>query len=306
MQVRGSLPVGSWLVGAALFGSLSASCQAGATSSPSASDETLRFDLVSIREDKSSLDPMRNPIVFGPTADGYRLHGAPINFAVIAAYVASQGANSGAGYLNYGQIVGMPPEILNTRYDIVAKVSESEMPRWQDPAQQPAMLRAMLQAMLAERFKLVVHRELKEQPIFDLIVAKGSPNFKPSQGSALAELQKEHPRAFTSFGGVITANGAKPGETMYFGVSMPALGVILTNMAGRPIADKTGLTGRYDLSYQIELPPLPASGSGPLPPLPDVSLQLPSIMSQLGLKLVPARGPVEYLVIDHIEAPSEN
>ena len=78
-------------------------------------------------------------------------------------------------------------------------------------------------------------------------------------------------------------------------------------MAGRPIQDKTGLTGTYDITYQIELPLPPQEGSGTTVSPDFFSSQIFSIVQdQLGLKLNAAKGLVESLVIDHVERPSEN
>ncbi|HEX3572507.1 MAG TPA: TIGR03435 family protein [Acidobacteriaceae bacterium] len=270
-----------------------------------ANGKSLAFDVVSIREDKAFPSP-QNPPQFGVTTDGYRLRDLPINFAIMAAFAPVQGANSGSGYFNFNQIAGVPEWASSTRYDVDARVSGDDLSSWKDPVLQPAMLRAMLQAMLAERFKLAVHRELKEQPIFELTLSKGGPKFRPAEKNTFATIQRQHPNAIATFGGAIVANGAAPGQSMLFGVTMPTLCTMLSNMAGRPIQDETGLKGAYDVTYQLELPPLPPPGDG-LPPMPNFSSQIPAIVrDQLGLKLTPARGTVEMLVIDRLEKPSEN
>jgi uncharacterized protein (TIGR03435 family) len=64
----------------------------------------------------------------------------------------------------------LPAAFDSIRYDIDAKVSEADLPKWKDPTLQPAMLRAMLQAMLADRFNLALHRETKEVPIYEVFM----------------------------------------------------------------------------------------------------------------------------------------
>ena len=103
------------------------------------------------------------------------------------------------------------------------------------------------------------------------------------------------------------ATGPNPGEQTLFGVTMPDLSTFLSTMAGRPIHDKTGLAGKYDITYELELSPPAQEGAG-LAVSPDFfSSQIFGIVQdQLGLRLRAAKGLVESLVIDHLEQPSEN
>jgi uncharacterized protein (TIGR03435 family) len=265
----------------------------------------LAFDVVSIREDKSEPSP-QSPAYNGPTPDGYRLKGLAMFAVLQIAFLPSDGG------LSYrpDRIIGVPPWAFYTssiRYDIDAKVSESDLPQWKDPALQPAMLRAMLQTMLADRFKLAVHRETKEIPIYELALGRKAPKFKPSDATTLAEVRQQHPDAVTLRAGTIVTSGPNPGQQNIFGITMPDLGTFLSNLAGRPVHDATGLTGKYDVTYQIELrPPAGEGGSTAVPP-DYFSSQIYSIVQdQLGLQLKSAKAPVESLVIDHIEQPSEN
>ncbi len=168
------------------------------------------------------------------------------------------------------------------------------------------MLRAMLQAMLADRFNLALHRETKEVPIYELTVGRKSPKFKPSAETTLADIRQKHPNAVTLRSGTIVATGPNPGQQTLFGMTMPDLGTFLSTMAGRPIHDKTSLTGKYDISYELELPP-PAQEGG-MAASPDFfSSQIFSIVQdQLGLRLRAAKGFMESLAIDRVERPSEN
>jgi uncharacterized protein (TIGR03435 family) len=268
-----------------------------------ADGKPLTFDVVSIREDKSA-PAAQNPVQNGPTPDGYRVKGLPLIAVIQAAYIPSQGA------ANFGpnQLTDVPAWLYSIRYDISAKVSEADLPNWKDPALRPAMRRAMLQAMLADRFKLAVQRETKEIPIYELTVARNGPKFKPSEATALADIQQKHPdAAVTLNAGTIVATGPNPGRQWLFGVTMPFLSTFLSNMAGRPIHDKTGLTGKYDITYQLELPP-PQQEGADMAVAPDFfSSQIFTIVQdQLGLRLRAAKGLVESLVIDHVERPSEN
>jgi bla regulator protein blaR1 len=269
-----------------------------------ADGKPLAFDVVSIREDKS--EPTRqNPPQIGPTPDGYRLYGPPLTLVIRAAYVSSQGGTP----FSPGQLTGVPTWLYSTHYEIHAKVSDADLPQWEDPAQQPAMLRAMLQAMLADRFKLAVHRETKEVPIYEMTVARNGPKFKPSEATGLSDIRQKHPNAVNAIalGGAAVTPGANPGQQLIFGVTMPAFATFLSTLVGRPVQDKTGLTSKYDITYQMDLSPSPQEGAGTAAPPGDLSSQILTIVQeQLGLQLKSAKGLVESLVIDHIEPPSEN
>jgi uncharacterized protein (TIGR03435 family) len=150
----------------------------------------------------------------------------------------------------------------------------------------------MVQALLAARFKLVTHMETRELPIYMLVVAKGGPK--------LGDLQ-------TSGSSINTGNHR---IQVQMSNSVAVLAEELSKVVGRDVIDKTGIPGRYklDLTWAADdqaAPPLgePATAA----PAADIG---PSIFTaleeQLGLKLEPGTGPVQVLVIDHVEMPSEN
>jgi len=298
-----SLAMAAGILFAAPVALLAQAVTSSAAAPPVATEgKPLTFDVVSVREDKSEPTP-QNPVQNGPTADGYRLKGLPLMAVIQRAYIPSEGGLTFRPY----QITGLPAAFNSIRYNIDAKVSEADLPKWKDPTFQPAMLRAMLQGMLADRIKLAVHRETKEVPIYELTVGRKSPKFKPSEATALADILQKHPNVHTLMSGTIVAYGPNPGQQMLFGVTMPDLGTFLSIMAGRPIHDKTGLTGKYDITYELELPP-PAQEGADMAVSPDFfSSQIFGIVQdQLGLRLRAAKGLVESLVIDHVEQPSEN
>jgi uncharacterized protein (TIGR03435 family) len=274
-----------------------------AAAPPVAADgKTLAFDVVSIHEDNAAPGP-QNPVQNGPTPDGYHLKGLPLIAVIQKAFIPSEGDLT----FRPNQITGLPADFNSIRYDIDAKVSEADLPNWKDPTLKPAMLRGMLQGMLADRFKLAAHRETKEIPIYELALGRKRPKFKPSEATALADIRQKHPNAVTLRSGTIVAIGPNPGQQTLFGITMPDLGTFLSTMAGRPIHDKTGLTGKYDITYQLEMPPPQQEGGGVAAPADFFSSQIFTIVQdQLGLRLRAAKGLVESLVIDHIERPSEN
>ena len=198
-------------------------------------------------------------------------------------------------------------------YDVVAKVDQADLADWQKPAMRQTMLRAMLQAMLAERCKVVVHYASKEAPVYDLVKAKGGPKFKQAETVDMAELRQKHPE-----GGIMRGSGTmavqSPNTTQWYAMSMTILtNTILSSIVDRPVIDKTGLTRYYDLAVPSSAlrrpaPPPPPGAPQPLdapsPPLEDESIF--AALEALGLRLEPAKGQVETLVIDHVERPSEN
>jgi uncharacterized protein (TIGR03435 family) len=210
--------------------------------------------------------------------------------------------------------MGAPDWMRDETYDVVAKVDDADVADWQKPEMTQTMLHAMLQAMLAERFKVVVHHESREMPVYNLVVAKDGPKFKEAETMGADELGQK-----PGGGGMIGTNVKvvpSPAGIKYFGIPMAILTqTILPNMAGRPVVDRTGLTGYYDLTLPDILSPSmaptpPPGESQPLnapPPPPGADESIFTVLPEaLGLRLEPAKGQVDTLVIDHVERPSEN
>ena len=261
-----------------------------------AGEKSSKFEVVSIKPHTAG----SGPVQAGPTPEGYRSIGLPM-FAIFQWAYALPGQ---PGLLRGDQIEGDPRWLSGELYDVVAKVAQADLADWRKPAIRQTMLRAMLQDMLAERCKVVVHHGSKEAPVYDLVIARGGPKFKSSETVDLAELRRNHPQ-----GGVMRGSGTMavpgPSGTQFYAISMAILAnTILPAVAGRPVVDKTGLAGYYDLA-------LPSSALRPSPPVdaPSPPLEDESIfaaLEKLGLRLEPARGQVEILVIDHVERPSAN
>ena len=248
------------------------------------------FEVISIREHLSPGDPQSQ----GATPDGYHMGNLPLALAVLSAYTQT---GSGAAF-GPGNVVGFEDPALSTmRYDIDARVSEADRAAWQDPKQQPEILREMLQAMLADRVHLRVHRDIKQQDIYLLQVAKGGPKFQETKPD------NPHPGAMALPGGGFASPGANNTLNLY-DMPMPALAsFLLSAFAGRTVQDDTGLTGHYDLSLAKPAPAgAPAASDG----APDAAPSVFTVLAGLGLKLEPAKRDVETLVIDHAEKPSSN
>lgn len=195
------------------------------------------------------------------------------------------------------QIFGGPSWANSDRFDIEAK---AEAVTDMTPERMPLLL----QSLLADRFQLKIHTETRELPVYDLVIGKNGPKLRavpdpepPVPGTP--ELPPLRPGAFQ------WRMGDMSGSTVPFDRFVGALSILL----GRPITDKTGLTGFFEIKLQWA--PDVGQGDGPLQPLPSpVDPSGPSlftaIQEQLGLRLESTKGPVEVIVIDSVQKPSEN
>lgn len=191
--------------------------------------------------------------------------------------------------LNPRAISGGPAWIESDHYDIVAVTPGEQRPNRDEQM-------AMLRTLLTGRFNLTFHREPKVFSIYELEVAKGGPKLKSSTApptDPAALISTVYPQRM-----MLPARNASMGEF----VSM-----LQRALLDRPVVDKTGLPGKYD--FDLEWAPdetqfggeVPvASADAPSPPF------FSAIQQQLGLRLVPTRGPIEALVIDKAERPSAN
>lgn len=223
----------------------------------------------------ASVKPTGRPPESGST--GWTVgHGS---FTARAAWV--RGLIAFAHGVHAAQVHGGPGWVDTEQYDVIAKAESRDA--------NPDQIKAMLRTLLADRFKLVVHREAKEMPVYTLVVGKN--------GSKMQEA-KEGEKTF--------ANVVGPGHLVFTGMNMLGLVITLSNTLGNPIIDKTGLTGFYDfkLDWTNPLWQKPGKNSEQLnDSLPDL---FGAVQDQLGLKLDAGKGPAEIVVIDRIERASEN
>ncbi len=172
------------------------------------------------------------------------------------------------------QVVGGPDWMKSATFDIDAGPI---------PAGTNGLSRTqrMLQSMLDDRFALHLHRETRLQPIYRLVVSKAGSKMKAEDASVTGRF--------------------RPGRGSIDATAIPVstLVTLLINEVGRTVTDETKLAGHY--SFQLHF----TSGLAAQPDSGDPSL-FTAFEEQLGLRLEPARGPVETLVIDHVEKPSEN
>jgi len=142
----------------------------------------------------------------------------------------------------------------------------------------------MVQALLADRFKLATHTETRELPIYALVIAKG--------GAKLGEIN-DGGNMINSWRDHLEVQGSN---------SLALLAEVLADELGRPVVDRTGIAGRYHLTLKwTPDDTASAAANSNAPPSIFTALQ-----EQLGLKLESRKGPVQVLVIDHVEMPSAN
>jgi uncharacterized protein (TIGR03435 family) len=174
------------------------------------------------------------------------------------------------------QISGAPGWAGSDHYDLNARAGASTITREQ--------MRLMLQALLAERFHLRIHRETKEVPMYLLVVNKNGARLKESSP---AEERK----------GQITGDGSGMHMQVSQGTMAQLAERLSSNGAGRPVADRTGLLGKY--SFTLDW----VNTVGPESEAPSLHVALEE---QLGLRLESAKGASEVIVVEHVEKASAN
>ena len=174
------------------------------------------------------------------------------------------------------------------------------------------MMGPMLQSLLEDRFHLKIHRETTEGPVYVLSVARGGPKLRPfTEGSCVPYSSYppptlEHGRDYC----VVQIGARSPASIEAQGVTLESFSKMLRMVLDRPVIDRTGLAGQFDVRIEFSREGT-AFGRIPLVGRPPVSDPTgpPSIFTvvqeQLGLRLNAANGPVDRFVIDHIERPSE-
>ena len=214
------------------------------------------------------------------------------------------------------------------RFDIVANLPEGAT-KEQVPQ--------MLQTLLAERFKLTVHKESKEQAVYALVVGKGGPKIKPSEPPPAAPDGTAPNPAVTGSnsvsitqgkGGATVSDGTGKSQKMtpspdgksmrldITGATLAELAEGLSPLTDHPVVDMTGLAGKFDMTLDISMQELmnvarAAGAAVPPPPAGDAASDpgntVFTAVQALGLKLEPRKTPTTFIVVDRVEKmPTEN
>lgn len=194
---------------------------------------------------------------------------------------------------------GGPQWIWSERYDIEAKADPSTVPPGLPDAARRKRMRKMLQALLADRFHLAVHTETKEDAVYALVIGKSGPKL---QKSAIAEQECDEK--------CHVINGGQGRGIHARAIDMADLARALENFADRPVVERTGIQGLYDVDTTAWMPMRgkpPASGSKAEDGSDaDTMPTMFTVVERLGLKLESQRAPTEIVVIDRVERPAEN
>jgi len=222
------------------------------------------------------------------TADGVHAMDVTLLWAMQEAY----------GVFDLELFSGGPAWIDEKRFDIEAKYDVEKYPNLTREQRE-----LMLQQLLADRFKLVVHHEARDFPLYALVPSKGGPNLEGTKPDQIQQSKLGGP--------VCVVTAARRGTLGLKGCTSADLARILYGAAkpdlGRKVVDQTGLTGRY--TVELHWTPVDTSMSSASASAATDAAG-PSIFTavkeQLGLELKPIKGPLDTIVIDHVEMPTEN
>jgi uncharacterized protein (TIGR03435 family) len=215
------------------------------------------------------------------------------------------------------QMQGALAWLRTARFDIVAKMESDPAP----PAvgsSQPDPMTLALQTLLADRFKLSVHWETQELPIYALVLARADGKLGPNMrqaavdctaaAAASAAAAKEGKTLDTNTPDRVSCGMRNSrGRIMFGGYPMSFFVNGLANEVARSVVDRTGLTGNWDfeLTYTRDAARRPdVTDAAPANVDPDGASLFTALQEQLGLKLESTKGPVRVLVIDRIEQPT--
>ena len=249
----------------------------------------MEFDVASVKQNKSDGGPVTN---FPPGPEDAYTPGGLFSASGVTLYQFISLAYDFTIY-DYQLLKSRLPEwVFTDRYDIQARASGNPT---------KAQMRLMMQSLLADRFKLAIHFETREVPVFALVPAKPG-----NTGPQLHPHSDEPPCSPASPCGRLYSPPNPPGQYK-IGARNVTMGfianVLATSELGRPVLDQTRLGGNFDFTLEWT-PNIPASSDFK----PDQSgpTYIEALKEQLGLKLESTRGPLQVPVIDHVQRPDEN
>ena len=188
------------------------------------------------------------------------------------------------GVMDPNRVVGAPDWMKSGGlWNIDAKVAGEDVAAYGKLS--PDDQNRMLRTLLADRFHLKAHMEKREMPAYDLVVAKGGPKLREAMAGKDANANLV---------------GGPGGKIEGVGTHLTSLPSLLNREVGRPVVDKTGLTGKYDFTLEYVPAAKAATDETGGPSI------FTAVEEQLGLKLEPAKEPMDVLVIDSIEQPAAN
>jgi uncharacterized protein (TIGR03435 family) len=262
------------------------------------------FEVASVRQNTSP----EGFVQLGIEPDGrFTASNMPLRMLIRTAY-----------QLQDAQLMGGPEWISTDRFDVLARAEGNVPLNFPGPGAPAGPLQRMLQSLLAERFRLRVHRETRELPVYAMRLARSDgklgPQLRPTAIDCEAAMTGARGRGTTSLSPALGERqecGTRlvPGQMSGGGLLMSQFAVSLSQSVQRMVVDRTGLTGNFDIDLAWTPGQMPQGGAQPnAPPLLSIDPNRPSIFAavreQLGLKLDSTKGPVDVLVIDHVEPPT--
>jgi uncharacterized protein (TIGR03435 family) len=238
-------------------------------------------------------DPTKQALgLYWRQPDGFKREGTTLRGMVSYAYGVPSSVK--------GLVQGGPAWMPTQAFDVRIKVDPATTERWSKLPQQAVdeERRAVERDLLAERFHLKVHRELREMPAFVLTIAKSGSKLQPPV--AETDLPAGLPQSRINHLG----SGHMEGHSALISNLSRSL-MAEPEADGRPIVDKTGLTGQYDFTLRWT-PFAPGPGAASVDPAEQLPSLFAALEEQLGLKLIVHKEQVEVIVVDSVEKPSEN
>jgi uncharacterized protein (TIGR03435 family) len=238
-----------------------------------------QFDVASIKPSAE-----RGMMYVRALPGGRLLVNAPVRLMLMNAYG-----------LQFSQFAGAPDWLSSETWDVDARAEGN-------PTRDELML--MLQSLLEERFHLKVHRAAREMSVYALTVGRNGSKLPAPKEGACATPVPGQPEPAAPPCGRVRISMSPQGVLMEGGrVAMSELARVLAIPLSRPVIDRTALTGAYDIRLQFTDN---AASATPLPADAPNSVIFTALQEQLGLKLESTKGPVDILVIDHIDRPTAN
>jgi len=273
---------------------LATRAQSQPQSTPAAKFE---YEVASIKPDKSG----SGHVSMTGADDGFTATNFPLQRLVLMAFG-----------IQPDRLLGLPNWVASENFDIEAKMESSVADAYNKLStnDRPLVRQQMIQALLVDRFKLAFHRESRELPVYSLVIAKNGSKLQESK------IDAANPGGRSGLGqgmGVSQAGRGGPVTVTAQQIPIANLAAELSRQLGRVVLDRTGLTGKYDFVLKwtpddSQAPSGSMLNGQPAPTASDISgpVLFTAIQQQLGLKLESGKGPVEVIVIDHIERPSGN
>ena len=254
-------------------------CSVGAVASL-AQQTTARFEVASVKPNNTDADPSMSV----PPRGSVATVNVPLQNLIVNAY----------GIPAF-RVLDAPEWIRRERFDISAKIPDEAA---------PGQVLSMLQSLLEERFKLRVHRETREQPIYAVVVARSDgrlgPRLKPSSADCATAAAPSSAAASSpnTQCGALFGVGPAGGRIISRGQPLGRVISAVSMAVSRGVVDRTGLQGPFDVELEWSSDVNAGATNGNTPSI------FTALQEQLGLRLEPSRGPVEVLVIDSVERPT--